>query len=164
MYYDLGHVYSNLGEFQYRFVMQKFRFSIPPLLPRFPSSNVISTFSYRLCTMEALFEVTTQSRKRFRTATYEYFWSISFVFMYSWVYNGAPQPCFSRCMVDRPDDDHFCFPFYMGSCARRLNLLQIFKQGRTSSDFNENQPEHQNRNFLKTFHNYLWWNLYTPFI
>ena len=38
----LGHVYSNLGEFQYRFVMQKFRFSVPPLLPHFPSSNVIS--------------------------------------------------------------------------------------------------------------------------
>ena len=23
-----------------------------------------------------------------------------YVFMYSWVYNGAPQPCFSRSMVD----------------------------------------------------------------
>ena len=40
---------------------------------------------------------------------------------------------------DRPDDDHFCFPFYMGSCTVRLNLLPIFKQGRTSRDFNENQ-------------------------
>ena len=49
---------------------------------------------------------------------------------------------------DRPDDDHFCFPFYMGSCTRRLNLLPIFKQGKTSSDFNENQPKHQNRNRL----------------
>ena len=34
-YYDLGHVHSNLSEFQYRFVMQKFRFSVPPLLPAF---------------------------------------------------------------------------------------------------------------------------------
>ena len=65
---------------------------------------------------------------------------------------------------DRPDDDHFCFPFYVGSCTRRLNLLPIFKQGRTSRDFNENQPKHQNRNFLKTFCNYLWWNLFTTFI
>ena len=80
-----------------------------------------------------------------------------YVLMYSWVYNGAPQQCFPRCMVDytlitdpdnRPDDDHFFFPFYMGSCTRRLNLLPIVKQGRTSSDFNENQPKHQNRNFL----------------
>ena len=61
---------------------------------------------------------------------------------------------------DRADDDHFCFPFYMGSCTRRLNLLPIFKQGRTSRDFNENQTKHQNRNFLKTFCNYLWWNFF----
>ena len=56
-----------------------------------------------------------------------------------------------------------CFPFHMGSCTGRLNLLQIFKEGRTSRDFNENQPKHQNRNFLKTFCNYLWWNLFTTF-
>ena len=35
---------------------------------------------------------------------------------------------------------------------------------RTSSDLNENQPKHQNRNFLKTFCNHLWWKLYTTFI
>ena len=123
MYYDLGHVHSNLGEFQYRFLMQKFRFFVPPLLPRLLSSNVILCDQYLL-----------------------------YVFMYSWVYNGAPQPCFSRCMVDCTlMTDHFCFPFYMGSCTRRLNLLPIFKQGRTSRDFNENQPKHQNRNFLKDF-------------
>ena len=43
---------------------------------------------------------------------------------------------------DRPDDDHFRFPFYKGSCTRRLNLLPMFKQGRSSSNFNENQPKH----------------------
>ena len=58
-----------------------------------------------------------------------------YVFMYSWVYNSAPQPCFFTLYGrlhtdDRPDDDHFCFPFYMGSCTRRLNLLPIFKQER----------------------------------
>ena len=56
-----------------------------------------------------------------------------YVFMYSWVYNGAKQPCsftlYGRLHTDdRPDDNHFCFPFYMGSCTRRLNLLPIFKQ------------------------------------
>ena len=131
MYYDLGHVHSNLGEFQYRFLMQKFRFSVPPLLPRLLSSNVILCDQYLL-----------------------------YVFMYSWVYNGAPQPCFSRCMVDctlMTDQMTiiFVFHFIWGSCSRRLNLLPIFKQGRTSRDFNENQPKHQNRNFLKTFCNYL---------
>ena len=43
----IGHYHSNLGEFQYRFVMQKFRFSVPPLLPRFPSNNVISSCSLK---------------------------------------------------------------------------------------------------------------------
>ena len=139
MYYDLGHVHSNLGEFQYRFLMQNIRFSVPPLLPRLLSSNVILCDQYLL-----------------------------YVFMYSWVYNGAPQPAvlftlYGRLHTDdRPDDDHFSFPFCMGSCTRRLNLLPIFKQGRTSRDFNENQPKHQNRNFLKTFCNYLWWNLFIP--
>ena len=71
MYYDLGHVHSNLGEFQYGFLMQKFRLSVPPVLPRLLSSNVILCDQYLL-----------------------------YVFMYSWVYNGAHQPCFSRCMVD----------------------------------------------------------------
>ena len=71
MYYDLGHVHSNLGEFQNRFLMQKIRFSVPPVLPRLLSSNVILCDQYLL-----------------------------YVFMYSWVYNGAHQPCFSRCMVD----------------------------------------------------------------
>ena len=37
-----------LNEFQYRFVMQKFWFSVPPLLTRFRSSNVILC---RLCTV-----------------------------------------------------------------------------------------------------------------
>ena len=166
MYYDLGHVHSNLGKFQYRFVMQKFRFSVPPLLPRFSSSNMISSCSCTVnCMMKAFFEVTTQSinasELQLTSISDQY---LLYVFMYSWVYNGAPQPCFSRCMVDRPDDDHFCFPFYMGSWTRRLNLLPIFKQGRTSSDFNENSPKHQNRNFLKIVCNYLWWNLYTTFI
>ena len=90
-----------------------------------------------------------------------------YVFMYSWVYNGAPQTCFSLCMVNytlMTDQMTTIFVFHMGSCTRRLNLLPIFKQGRTSSDFNENQPKHQNRNFLKTFCNYLWWNLFTTFI
>ena len=41
----------------------------------------------------------------------------------------------------------------------KINTIQ-----RTSSDFNENQPKCQNRNFLKTFCNHLWWNLYTTFI
>ena len=96
-------------------------------------------------------------------------WSISSVCVYVlWVYNGAPQPCFftlyGRLHTDDiPDDDHFCFPFYMGSCTRRLNLLPIFNR-KDLSDFNENQPKHQNRNFLKTFRNYLWWNLFTTFI
>ena len=71
MYYDLGHVHSNLGEFHYRFLMQKFRFSVPASSARLLSSNVILCDQYLL-----------------------------YVFMYSWVYNGAPQPCFSRCMVD----------------------------------------------------------------
>ena len=48
MYYDLGHVHSNLGEFQYRFLMQKFRFSVPPVLPRLLSSNVILCDQYLL--------------------------------------------------------------------------------------------------------------------
>ena len=59
-----------------------------------------------------------------------------YVFMYSWVYNGAPQQCFFTLYgrlhtddrPDQPDDDHFCFPFNMGSCTRRLNLLPMFKQ------------------------------------
>ena len=85
-----------------------------------------------------------------------------YVFMYSWVYDGAPQPCFSRCMVDCTlMTDQMTT---LGSCNRRLNLLPIFKQARTSRGFNENQPKHQNRNFLKTFCNYLWWNLFTTFI
>ena len=56
-----------------------------------------------------------------------------YVFMYSCVYNGAPQPCFFTLYGrlhtdDRPDDDHICFPFYIESCTRWLNLLPIFKQ------------------------------------
>ena len=86
MYYDLGHGHSNLGKFKHRFVMQKFRFSVPPLLPRFPSSNVISSWSI-----------------------------ISIVFLDSWVYNGALQPYISSCTVDYTliSDDHFWFALYI---------------------------------------------------
>ena len=118
-YYDLCHVHSNLGEFQYRFIMQKFRFSVPPLLPAF-------------------LPVTWSHRDRY----------LLYVFMYSWVYNSAPQLCFSRCMVDYTlmTDQMttiFVFHFIWGHrpYTTRLNLLPIFKQGRTSSDFNENQPK-----------------------
>ena len=172
MYYDLGHDHSNLGEFQYRFVMQQFRFSVPPLLPRFPSSNVISSCSCRLCTvwwrgsLKSPHKVENVSELQLTSISDQY---LLYLFMYSWVYNGAPQLCFSRCMVDYTlmTDQMttiFVFHFIWGSCTRRLNLLPLFKQWRTSSDFNENQPKQQNRNFLKTFCNYLWWNLYTTFI
>ena len=30
-------------------------------------------------------------------------------------------------------------------------VLEVKELQRTSSDFNENQPKHQNRNFLQTF-------------
>ena len=102
MYYDLGHVHSNLGEFQYRFVMKKFRFSVPPLLPRFPSSNVISSCSW-LCTvwwrrsLKSPHKVENASELQLTSISDQY---LLYVFMYSWVYNGAPQPCFSSCMVD----------------------------------------------------------------
>ena len=49
----------------------KISVSVPSLLSRLLSSNVILCDQYLL-----------------------------YVFMYSWLYNGAPQPCFSRCMVD----------------------------------------------------------------
>ena len=49
-----------------------------------------------------------------------------------------------------------------------LHRIQVNQEKRkclrTSSDFNENQPKHQNRNFLRTFCKHLWWNLYTTFI
>ena len=204
MYYDLGQVHSNLGEFQYRFVMQKFRFSVPPLLPRFPSSNVISSCSW-LCTvwwrrsLKSPHKVENASELQLTSISDQY---LLYVFMDSWVYNGAPQPCFSSCMVDytlmtdqmttravephspgwarvplssffpqisinfssnfiyflphfgppggrvahpgRPWLRHWWRPFLFsilyGLCTRRLNLLPIFKQGRTSSDFNEISP------------------------
>ena len=103
MYYNLGHVHSNLGEFQYRFVMQKFWFSVPPLLPRFPSSNVISSCSCRLCTvwwrrsLKSPHKVENASELQLTSISGQY---LLYVFMYSWLNNGAPQPCFSRCMVD----------------------------------------------------------------
>ena len=65
----------------------------------FHERDFIMLMSVMFCMMEALFEVTTQSRKRFRTATYESDQYLLYVFMYSWVYNGVRQPCFSRCMV-----------------------------------------------------------------
>ena len=140
MYYDLGHVHSNLGEFQYRFLMQEFRFSVPPLLPRLLSSNVILCDQYLL-----------------------------YVFMYSWVYNGAPQPCFSRCMVDctlMTDQMTiiFVFHFIWGHVPGGWICYQYSNREGPLEIFNENQPKYQNRNFLKTFCNYLWWNLFTTFI
>ena len=92
MYYDLGHYHSSLGECQYRFVMQKFRFSDPPLLPRFPSSNVISS-----CSLKSPHKVENTSELQLTSISDQ---NLLYVFMYSWVYNGAPQPCFLRCMVD----------------------------------------------------------------
>ena len=120
MYYDLGHVHSNLGEFQYRFVMQTFRFSVPPLLPHFPSSNVISS------------------------------WSISthgFIMVH--------RSCaFSRCMVDYTMMTIFVFHFIWGHVPGGWICCQ-YSTGRTSSDFNENQPKHQKqelpRDFLQLF-------------
>ena len=103
MYYDLGHDHSNFGEFQYRSVMQKFRFSVPPLLPRFPSSNVISSCSCRLCTvwwtcsLKSPHKVENASELQLTSISDQY---LLYVFMDWLVYNGAPQPCFSRCMVD----------------------------------------------------------------
>ena len=40
---------------------------------------------------------------------------------------------------------------HMGSAVTKRLVVVACHQGRTSSDFNENQPKHQNRNFLKTF-------------
>ena len=57
--------------FNIAFLCKKIRFSVPPLLPRLLTSNVILCDQYLL-----------------------------YVFMYSCVYNGASQPCFSLCMVD----------------------------------------------------------------
>ena len=75
---------------------------------------------------------------------------------------------FSRCMVDYTlmTDQMmtiFVFHFIWGHVPGGWICYQ-YSTGRTSSDFNENQPKHQNRNFLKTFCNYLWWNLFTTFI
>ena len=61
-------------------------------------------------------------------------WSISSVCVYVlWVYNGAPQPCFftlySRLHTDdRPDDDHFCFPFYMGVMYQEAEFATNIQQ------------------------------------
>ena len=114
----------------------------PASLPRFSSSYLISSCSCRLCTV--WWRRSLKPTQKAENASELQLTSISdqyllYVFMYSWVYGRLHTD-------DRPYDDHFCFPFYMGSCTRRLNLLPIFKQGRTSSDFNENQPKHQNRN------------------
>ena len=171
MYYDLGHTIQIWVSFNIALLCK----TVPPLLPRFPSSNVISSCSWRLCTVwwrrslksphkeEKASEL---QRSNVRVFMINIF---CICFMYSWVYNGAPQPCLFTLYGplhtdDTPSDNHFCIPFYMGSCTRRLNLLPVFKQERTSGDCNEDQPKHQNRNFLKTFCNYLWWHLYTTFI
>ena len=147
MFNDLGPDHSNLGEFQYRFIMQEFRFSVPPLLPRFTSSNVISR---RLCTvwwrrsLKLPHQVDLENASELQL--YVYFWSISYVCVYGlmgleWCTPAVLFQLYGRLHTDdRPDDDHFCFPFYKRSCTRRLNLLPIFKQGRTSSDLNENSP------------------------
>ena len=102
VYYDLGHDHLNLGDFQYRVVMQKFRFSVPPLLPRFPSSNVIS---WRLCTvwwrrsLKSLHQVELENASELQlTSIFDQY--LLYVFMESWVYDGAPQSCFSSCIVD----------------------------------------------------------------
>ena len=93
----------NLGVFQYRFVMQKFRFSVPHLLSRFPFSKVISSWPCRLCTvwwrrfLKSPHKVENASELQLTSISDQY---LLYVFMNSWVYNGAPQPCFSRCMVD----------------------------------------------------------------
>ena len=57
------------------------------------------------CMMEALFEVTGPHQVDLENASELQLTSISdqyllYVFMDSWVYDGAPQPCFSSCMVD----------------------------------------------------------------
>ena len=122
------------------FLMQKFRFSVPPLLPRLLSSNVILCDQYLL-----------------------------YVFMNSWVYNGAPQPCFSPSMVDctlMTDQMTiiFVFHFIWGHVPGGWICYQYSNREGPLDIFNENQPKHQNRNFLKTFCNYLWWNLFTTFI
>ena len=148
MYYDLGHVHLNLGEFQYRVVIQKNWFSVLPLLSRFPSSNLISSCSCRLCTV--WWRRSLKSPQKAEKASELQLTSFSdqyllYVFMYSWVYGGAPQPCFSLklyTLMTNQMTTIFCFPFYMGSCTRRLNLLPIFKYRRTSSYFSENQPKH----------------------
>ena len=77
-------------------------FSIPPLLPRFPSSNVIS---WRLCTVWWRRSLKSPHQTDFENASELQLTSISdqyllCVFMDSWVYNGAPQPCFSSLTVD----------------------------------------------------------------
>ena len=92
-----------------------------------------------------------------------------YVFMYSWVYNAAPQSCFFHAVWStthwwqtrwRP----ILFSILYGVMYQEAEFATNIQTGRTSSDFNENQPKHQNRNFLKTFYNYLWWNLFTTFI
>ena len=87
-----------------------------------------------------------------------------YVFMYSWVYNGAPQPCFSRSMVDytlMTDQMTTIFVFhFIWVMYQEAEFATNIRS--TSSDINENQPKHQNRNFLKTFCNYLLWNCILP--
>ena len=69
------------GKFQYRFVMQKFWFSVPPLLPRFPSSNVIWS-----CSLKSPHIVENASELQLTSIFDQY---LLYVFMYSWVYNGC---------------------------------------------------------------------------
>ena len=77
----------------------------PASLPRFPSSNLILSCSCRcrLCTV--WWRRSLKPPQKAENASELQLTSISdqyllYVFMYSWVYNGAPQPCFSSCMVD----------------------------------------------------------------
>ena len=53
--------------------------------------------------------------------------------MYSWVYNGAPQPGFFTLYGrlhtdDRPDDDHFCFSILYGVMYQEAEFVTNIQQ------------------------------------
>ena len=102
----------------------KIRFSVQPLLPRSPSSNVISSCSCRLCTvwwrrsLKSPHKVENASELQLTSISDQY---LLYVFMYSWVYNGATAAAvlfrlYGRLHTDdRPDDDMiFVFHFIWG--------------------------------------------------
>ena len=72
-------------------------------------------------------------------------------------HGGTSPPQYKRPHVD-------VLPTWVAKSASWYMNDRLTKCKRTSSDFNENQPKHQNRNFLKTLCKHLWWNLYTTFI